>query len=603
MNQVLMLAMVLVLALSFVLAVKGSDGTPQTVEAQRFLDEYSARYQQLYTAASEGEWASNTRIIEGDTSNADRTRAAKEALAAFTGSEAVIRDSKKYLDRRDVLTPRQVRELEVIRFEAANNPAVVPDLVKARIQAETAQTEKLFGFTFKLGDREVTTNELDEKLKTETNLDQRKAAWEASKDVGRTLGDGLQTLQRLRNQTVRALGFSDFFSYQVSEYGMTTAEMMALMEKLNRELRPLYQELHTWMRYELAKKFSAPVPDLIPAHWLSNRWSQDWSAAIDVAGFDLDGALKDKPPVWLVEQAERFYQSLGFDPLPKSFYERSSLFPAPPGAPYKKNNHASAWHMDLGEDLRCLMSLESNAEWFETTHHELGHIYYYQAYTRPEVPVLLRRGANRAFHEAVGSLLGLAAMQPAFARGVGLVPGNAAPDPMRALQKEAMNYVVFIPWSAGVMTGFEHDLYARELPREQWNARWWDLVRRYQGVVPPGARGAEFCDPATKTHINDDAAQYYDYALSFVILFQLHDHIATKILKTDPRDTNYYGRRDVGLFLRSILEPGASVDWRELLKKSTGSELSALPMLRYFEPLRAWLAQQNAGRQSTLPPL
>jgi peptidyl-dipeptidase A len=153
------------------------------------------------------------------------------------------------------------------------------------------------------------------------------------------------------------------------------------------------------------------------------------------------------------------------------------------------------------------------------------------------------------------------------------------------------------------MTHFEGELYAQELPGERWNARWWELAARYQGIAPPAPRGEEFCDAATKTHINDDAAQYYDYALSFVLLFQLHDHIARKVLHEDPHDTLYFGRREVGEFLTSILRRGATVDGGALLEEVTGERLSARAMLEYFEPLRQWLVEQNAGRTHTLPEL
>ncbi len=307
----------------------------------------------------------------------------------------------------------------------------------------------------------------------------------------------------------------------------------------------------------------------------------------------------------VVRQAEKFYVSLGFEALPESFYELSSLYPLPPDAGYKKNNHASAWHMDLDRDVRSLMSVEPNADWYETTHHELGHIYYYLAYSTPEVPLLLRRGANRAFHEAVGSLMGLAAMQKPFLGQVGLLPRDAAPDPdadVQALLREALNYVVFIPFSTGTMSSFEHDLYTENLPEDQFNRRWWDIVRQYQGIAPPAERGADYADAATKTHIIDDPGQYYDYALSNLLLFQLHDHIARQILRQDPHATNYFGSRAVGDFLRRILSPGATADWRALLRETTGEDLSARPMLAYFEPLMAYLKQQNVGRTYTLPP-
>jgi peptidyl-dipeptidase A len=571
--------------------------------AQEFLDGYSGRYQELYYRSSQAEWASNTRIVEGDETNARRTRAANEAMAAFTGSAENIAAAREWLAVRDELTPVQVQQLEKVLFLAGNNPATVPELVSARIAAETAQTEKLYGFEFRMEGQPVTTNGIDELLRTERDLGRRRKVWEASKEVGTVLKPGLMELRRLRNATVRALGYADFFAYMASEYGVSTEEMAKLIGDVNRQLRPLFRELHTWARYELAARYGQEVPDQIPAHWLPNRWGQDWGALVDVAGFDLDAGLEERGPEWLVHQAERFYTSLGFPELPESFWQRSDLYPLPPGTPYKKNNHASAWHLDLEHDVRSLMSVEPNTEWYETTHHELGHIYYYVAYTRPEVPLLLREGANRAFHEAVGSLMGLAAMQPRFVASVGLAAEGAQPDPMQLLLKEALNYVVFIPWSAGTMFQFEKELYADELPPERWNERWWELVRRYQGVVPPAGRDERFCDAATKTHINDDPAGYYDYALSYVLLFQLHDHVAREILGEDPHDTNYFGRRDVGEFLESILREGSTRDWQAMLREATGSGLSAEPMLRYFEPLRLWLVEQNRGRQSTLAEL
>ena len=570
-------------------------------QARAFIDAYTEQYQQLYYASALAEWKSNTYIMEGDTATAAATRRANEALAKFTGSQENIEQARFFLKYRDKLPPLQVRQLERILYQAANNPQTVPELVSARIKAETEQTERLFGFDFQIDGKSVTTNDIDNILKTETELSKRLAAWEASKEVGKGLKEGLIQLQDLRNRTVQALGYDDYFAYQVSDYGMTVKEMLELNHRLIEEIWPLYRELHTFARYELAKKYGVKeVPDYLPAHWLPNRWGQDWNAMITVEGFDIDSQLKEKSAEWLIKQGERFYISLGFEPLPQSFWERSSLYPLPPETPYKKNNHASAWHMDLEKDVRCLMSVIPNAEWYETVHHELGHIYYFISYTNPNVPLLLREGANRAYHEAVGSLMGLAAMQKPFLAHLGLVPQDTQTDEIQVLLKEALNYIVFIPWSAGVMTDFEYELYSNNLPSDQFNAKWWELKKRYQGIVPPYERGEEFCDAASKTHINNDAAQYYDYALSYIQLFQLHHHIATEILHQDPRATNYYGSKEVGSFLRSLLEKGATEDWRKLSKEKLGEELSAKAMLAYFAPLMDYLKKVNKGRKYTL---
>ncbi len=569
---------------------------------QVFLDAYNKKYQELSIVSNETSWKMQTHIVEGDSTNAIANNKAQEEYAHFTGSAANIAFAKKYLARKAELTPLQVKQLEAVLYGAANNPESIAGIVKERIKAETQQTEKLFGFDFKIDGKSVSANDIDATLANEKDPAKRLKAWESSKEVGKGLKDGLAHLRDLRNKTVQELGYKDYFDYQVSDYGMTTDEMITLLQKFNKELYPLYRELHTWARYELAKKYNAKeVPDLIPAQWLPNRWGQEWSSLVEVKGIDLDGALKTKSPEWIVKQGERFYVSIGFPELPKTFWEKSDLYPAPANANYKKNNHASAWHMDLDKDVRSLMSVEPNSEWYETAHHELGHIYYYISYSNPDVPIVLRQGANRAYHEALGSMMGMAAMQKPFLENLNLIPKGTKTDEMQSLLKEALNYVVFIPFSTGTMSMFEHDLYSNNLPESEFNKRWWELAAKYQGIAPPSFRGEEYCDAATKTHINDDAAQYYDYALSFVLLFQVHDHIAKEILHQDPHATNYYGNKEVGKFIESIMKSGASGDWRKLLKDKTGSDLSAKAMLDYFAPLMDYLKKENAGRKYTLP--
>lgn len=597
-SRLLLITLFAMSSLSTSFAAEAQDVSKQ---AQAFIDQYTERFVDIYKLSSEAAWASNTLIIDGVQVIDDLNQIAGEAFARHTGSVQVIEKTRFFLKHKDQLSDLQVKQLETILYNAGNNPQTVPDLVAKRIAAETAQNTALFGFSFTIDGKEVSPNDIDRILTTSEKLDERLAAWTASKEVGKKLKTGLVDLVALRNKTVQALDYDNYFDYQVSEYGMTRQEMMDMNVQFMKELRPLYRELHTWARYELAKQYGVKeVPDQLPAHWLPNRWGQDWADLVEVEGIDLDGVLKEKGAEWLVKQAERFYVSLGFDPLPETFYTKSSLYPLPLDAPYKKNTHASAWHMDLTNDVRSLMSVEPNSRWYETTHHELGHIYYYMAYTNKDVPPLLRGGANRGFHEAVGSLLGMASMQKPFLANLKLIDGNAKTDDVQILLKEALGMVVFIPFSAGTMTHFERDMYAANLPADQYNQRWWDYVQKFQGIVPPEKRGEEFCDAATKTHINNDAAQYYDYAISYIVLHQLHAHIAKKILKQDPRATNYYGNKEVGAFINSILKTGAVVDWRTVMRDHLGEEISAKPMLDYFAPLMKYLKKENKGRKYTL---
>jgi len=146
------------------------------------------------------------------------------------------------------------------------------------------------------------------------------------------------------------------------------------------------------------------------------------------------------------------------------------------------------------------------------------------------------------------------------------------------------------------MTHWEADIYAHNLSPDQWNARWWQYVRDFQGVEPPAARGEDYCDAATKTHINDTPCYYYSYAVATVLKFQFHEYIARNILKQPTQSCNYANRREVGDFLRKIMEQGANEDWRKVLREATGESLSTRAMAEYFKPLMAWLQKQNQGR-------
>lgn len=574
-------------------------------EADDFLEFYTDIYRGLYAESAQASWVASTDVTPAHT--AART-AADQAFGSFTGNAATIRRTRALLEHEHELDEVTVRELREVIVLAAQAPQTNPALSRRRVAAEAEQSARLDGFQFCLQrgtdgacTQEVVTNDLDRVLATSRDLGERSHAWEASKEVGATLRDGLVELRTLRNGVAREMGYHDFFELQVSNYGLTTDEMMALLDRLVEEIRPLYSQLHCWTRYELARRYQvATPPRRIPAHWLGNRWGQSWPGVVEA--IDMDSVVAGREPRWVVEQAERFYVSLGFSSLPPTFWERSDLYPVPDGVERSKNAHASAWHIDLESDVRSLMSVEPTWDWFTTTHHELGHIYYYMTYSRPEVPHLLREGANRSYHEGMGDLIALAASQEPYLREIGLISEQTPIDQMQWLLDSALTGpITFLPWSAGVMSHFERDLYAGDLPPEELNRRWWEYVARFQGIEPPAERPANGCDACTKTHINDDPAQYYDYALANVVLYQLHDHICRQILHQDPRACNYYGHEEVGEFLRAIMAPGMTRDWRTVLREHTGHDLTAEPMLEYYRPLLAYLEEANRGRECSFP--
>ncbi len=565
-------------------------------QADQFLTLMNAGYQALYRVNSIAQWDASTDVKpEHDAAR----ETAGRAYAAFNGNPAVITEARALLSQSSHLTDLQIRQLRQVLLNAAEGPMTNPDLVQRRIAVETAESSVLNGFQFKLEGSNVLANDLDRILVHSTDLGARKAAWDASKRTGPALKPGLVELQGLRNGVARELGHSNYFALQVAAYGMTDAEMVALNEGFLRDLRPLYLQLHTWAKYKLAERYHQPVPNRIPAHWINNRWSQEWGGLVEAAS--LDSYFTNRTPESITKTAEQFYVGLGFDKLPETFWARSDLFPAVPGSGRLKNSHASCWHIDLDHDIRSLMSVESNPWWFYTAHHELGHGYYFLAYTRPEVPPLLRIGANPAFHEGIGEQIALAAGQIPYLKSVGVLPAAYQEDRVATLLETALSHgIPFLFWASGTMTHWEYDLYAKDLASSDYNARWWKYVADYQGVEPPsgpGSRGEEFCDAATKTHIIDNPAYYYSYAIATVQKFQIHDYIARNILHQPPQSCNYSGNRDVGDFLRKFLSAGATKDWRVLLKEATGEDLSTRAMRDYFQPLTQWLEEQNKGRK------
>ena len=375
-------------ALSLLPAFTFAANSPAQERADRFLSLANAGYQALYKLNSEAQWVAITDVTPEHDAAAET---AGKAAAAFNGNPALINEARDLLTHKAELNELTVRELNQLLLNAAEGPMTNPDLVARRVEAETKQASILNSFEFKVDGRSITTNQIDDKLNSSIDLNERKAIWEASKESGPALKPNLVRLRELRNGVAKEMKYPDYFSLEVASYGMSADEMLKLQESWMATLRPLYLQLHTWAKYKLAEKFHQPVPKKIPAHWINNRWSQEWTGLVEAA--NIDKYFTDRSAEWVIKTGEQFYTGLGFTPLPATFWQRSDLYPLPPGSKRKKNTHASCWHIDLQDDIRSLQSIEPNSRWFFTAHHELGHGYYFKAYSRLEVPYLLRIGA------------------------------------------------------------------------------------------------------------------------------------------------------------------------------------------------------------------
>ena len=378
----------------------------------------------------------------------------------------------------------------------------------------------------------------------------------------------------------------------------------AELDRLWEQVRPLYESLHCYVRGELSEHYGAdvvPESGPIPAHVLGNMWAQTWSNVYDLvapemgdAGFDLTELLQQEgvDALEMVRYGERFFTSLGFEELPDTFWERS-LFTKP--ADREVVCHASAWDIDQVEDIRIKMCIEINAEDFSTVHHELGHNFYQRAYSKQ--PFLYRESANDGFHEGVGDTVALS-VTPDYLVQIGLL--DEAPESeadLGVLLKMALDKVAFLPFGL-VVDSWRWQVFSGEASVDEYNAAWWKLRERYQGVVPPVERTEEQFDPGAKYHVPANTP-YTRYFLAHILQFQFHRALCETAGYDGPlHRCSIYGQQDAGEKLIKMLEMGASRPWPDALEALSGQrEMDATAILDYFAPLQSWLEEQNAGRQ------
>jgi len=424
-------------------------------------------------------------------------------------------------------------------------------------------------------------------------------AWSGWHRVGRTMRPDFARYVELANRGSRELGFPDLGAMWRSKYDMDADAFTKEVARLWGEVRPLYVALHRYVRRCLVEHYGperVPERGPIPIHLLGNMWAQSWEGIYPLlapqpseADIDLTRLLVERPttPVDMVRFGERFFVSLGFEPLPATFWHRSMLV-----RPRDREVvcHASAWDLDFVEDLRIKMCIEITEEDFRTIHHELGHNYYQRAYARQ--PFLFRDSAHDGFHEAVGDTIALS-VTPEYLVRVGLLAH--APESDRDagfLLRRALEKVAFLPFGLAVDT-WRWEVFSGSIGPTEYNRTWWEMRERYQGVAPPSRRAEEEFDPGAKYHVPANVP-YIRYFLAHILQFQFHRALARAIGASGPlHRVSIYGSEEAGRRLRTMLEMGQSREWPDALEALTGERrMDPRGLLEYFEPLRRWLDQQ-----------
>jgi len=594
-------AFVLAAACAAVIGCAGSSGAPpSTSDAKTFLGTVNDTMKRLGIEQGRAGWVQQT-FITADT----------EAIAAHANQEfidATARFAKESTKFDKVAVPAdERRQLNLLKLSLTMvtpaNPKESDELTKIMARLESAYGKGKWCPEPSKPDACKTIDDVTKIMAASRNEKELRAAWEGWHTISPPMKQDYARFVELSNKGAKELGFADTGAMWRAKYDMPPDDFTKELDRLWDQVRPLYLKLHAYTRLKLREKYGDLVPanGPIPAHLLGNIWAQDWSNIYPFAapphadpGYSLTDILKKRnmPPLDMVRTGERFYSSLGFAALPNTFWERS-LFVRPRDRDVVC--HASAWDVDLEEDLRIKMCIEQTAEDFTTIHHELGHNYYQRAFRGQ--PVLFRDSANDGFHEAVGDTIALS-VTPDYLVKIGLL--DKAPDASRdigLLMTKALEKIAFLPFGL-VIDQWRWKVFAGEVPPAAYNKAWWDLRLKYQGVAPPSARGEEFFDPGAKYHVPDNTP-YTRYFLAAILQFQFHRALSKTAGCTLPLNRcSIYESKPAGERLNAMLSMGLSRPWPEALEALTGAkQMDATAILDYFAPLSKWLDAQLAGKQ------
>ncbi len=587
---------VAVFCVFFVMSVAAQNSKPTVADAEKFMQKAEARLAELSIKANQANWV-HENFITDDT----------EALAADVNDEQtavtteLIEQAKRFAGLKmpdDLARKFLLLKLSLVA-PGPHDPALRKEMSQVAVSLDSDYGKgKYCDKSGKCLDITAIEKEMGENRDPE-RLKELWVGWHA---VGAPMRKKYSRFVELSNQGARDLGFKDTGALWRSGYDMPADKFAADIDRLWEQVRPLYLSLYTFVRARLSQKYG---PQVVPpdgpmrADLLGNPWAQEWGNIFPLMGlsgnsrgYDVTELLRAKnvDAHGMVKYGENFYKSLGFDPLPQTFWERS-LFVKP--ADRDVVCHASAWDIDNKDDIRIKMCIQVRDEDFVTIHHELGHNFYQRAYKNQ--PYLFINGANDGFHEAIGDTIALA-ITPEYLKEIGLLdklPPEEADIPI--LLKQALNSVAFLPF--GVMIDkWRWGVFSGEIKPENYNKAWWDLRLKYQGVVPPVERSEADFDPGAKFHVPGNTP-YMRYFLARIYQFQFYRALCHEAGFKGPLNRcTYFGSKEAGAKLNKMLEMGQSKPWPDAMEVLTGQrEGDAGAILEYFAPLKKWLDEQNKG--------
>ena len=586
------------LALAVVALPAGAaDAPPTAAEAKAFIEKAENDLLALWIDAERASWVYSTFITD-DTATI-QAEAREKVIAKTVELTKAARRFQGLKLPDDVARKFQLLPIS-LSLVAPSDPAKSKEL-----SAIAADMEGIYGKGkyCPAGKDCMDIGAVSQTLATSRDPKELADVWTGWHAIAKPIRPKYERFVTLANEGAKEIGFDDLGALWRSGYDMTPDQFAAEMDRLWSQVKPLYDALHCYVRRQLTAKYGAalvPPGKPIPAQLLGNLWAQQWGNIYDLVappggdrGYDLTKLLADKhtDPKGLVRYGEGFFKSLGFSPLPDTFWDRSQFV-----KPRDRDVvcHASAWDIDWKDDLRLKMCIEINDEDFVTVHHELGHNFYQRAYDQQ--PPLFAQGANDGFHEGIGDAIALSAT-PAYLVKIGLldkVPQGNGDLPY--LMKMALDKVAFLPFGL-LVDQWRWKVFSGQVTPASYNEAWWDLKLKYQGVVPPSPRSEADFDPGAKYHVAANTP-YSRYFLAAILQFQFHRALCKEAGYSGPlHQCSIYGSQKAGEKFAKMLAMGTSKPWPDELAALSGEkQMDATAILDYFAPLKAWLDQQNKGQ-------
>ncbi|WP_028768824.1 M2 family metallopeptidase [Shewanella fidelis] len=568
----------------------------KTAEAKQFIQDAESAMAELSIEINRSEWIYSNFITE-DTAALSASVAEKYTAK----SVELATQAAQYSDL--ALSEEEKRKLNMLRSSIVL-PAPLDPAKNAELAGITSELNGLYGkgkYCFEDG-RCLTQPELSAIMATSKNPDELLEVWQGWREIAKPMRPLFEREVVLANEGAKDLGYANLSELWRSNYDMKPDEFSTELDRLWGQVKPLYDSLHCYVRGELNEQYGdevAPANGPIPAHLLGNMWAQSWGNIYNQVapqdadpGYDVTALLAkhNYDEIKMVKQAESFFTSLGFEPLPETFWQRS-LFVQPEDRDVVC--HASAWDLDNLDDIRIKMCIQKTAEDFTVIHHELGHNFYQRAYKNQ--PFIFKNSANDGFHEAIGDTVALS-ITPNYLKQIGLL--DEVPDASKdigLLLKQALDKVAFLPFGL-MIDQWRWKVFSGEITPEQYNQAWWELREQYQGVKAPIARSEADFDPGAKYHVPGNVP-YTRYFLAHILQFQFHKSLCEIAGDTGPvHRCSIYGNKEAGAKLNTMLEMGQSQPWPEALAVVTGTkEMDAKAVLDYFAPLQTWLDEQNSA--------